>query len=154
MSESTTNEPSAGEPGTERRGQGEPEGQKWLSGIVSVIGLWIAVSPFVYETAMSITWNNLLVGGAVFLLAGYNYYRIITAHPTSTAVMSLVALLALWTLVSPFAIAGRIAMEGLEVAAQGLVWSNVVSGLIAAVLAAYIAYAAGRAVRTGAPAGT
>ncbi|SIR74905.1 SPW repeat protein [Natronorubrum thiooxidans] len=151
MSESTTTDPT-GEPRT--REQGEPAGKKWLSGIVSLIGLWIAVSPTIYEAAASMTWNNVLVGAAIFLLAGYNYYRIVNAYPTSTSVMSLVALLALWTIAAPFAFEGQVAMEGLDVAAQGLVWSNVVSGLIMAVLAAYIAYAAGTAVRTGTAAGT
>ncbi|RQH03513.1 SPW repeat protein [Natrarchaeobius oligotrophus] len=152
MSESTTTDPErTGDAQTQ--GQGEPGGQKWLSGIVSLIGLWIAVSPFVYEAAAELTWNNVVVGGAIFLLAGYNYYRIVTAHPTSTGVMSLVALLALWTLVAPFALEGQFAMEGLEIAAQGLIWSNVVTGIVAALLAAYIAYAAGRGVRTGTPAG-
>ncbi|MDQ2051473.1 SPW repeat protein [Natronolimnohabitans sp. A-GB9] len=136
------------------RDQGKPEGQKWLSGIVSVIGLWIAISPAIYEAAASITWNNVLVGGAIFLLAGYNYYRIVTDHPTSMGVMSLVALLALWTIAAPFAFEGQLAMEGLEVAAEGLVWSNVISGILMAVLAGYVAYAARTAVRTGTVAGT
>lgn len=136
------------------RDQREPESQKWLSGIVSVIGLWIAISPAIYEAAASITWNNVLVGGAIFLLAGYNYYRIVTDHPTSMGVMSLVALLALWTIAAPFAFEGQLAMEGLEVAAQGLVWSNVIAGILMAVLAGYVAYAARAAVRTGTVAGT
>ncbi|APX95655.1 SPW repeat domain-containing protein [Natronorubrum daqingense] len=152
MSESTTNDPTSGE--ASARDQGEPDGQKWLSGIVSVIGLWIAVSPTMYETAASITWNNTLVGGAIFLLAGYNFYRIVAGHPTSTGVLSLVTLLALWTVVAPFAFEGQFAMADLGVASEGLVWSNVVSGLIAAGLAAYIAYAAGSDVQTGTPAET
>ncbi|ELY60635.1 SPW repeat domain-containing protein [Natronolimnohabitans innermongolicus] len=139
---------------TTTRGQGEPEGQKWLSGIVSVIGLWIAVSPGVYEAAASITWNNGLVGGAIFLLAGYNYYRIVTGHPTSTGVMSLVAVLALWTIAAPFAFEGQFAMEGLEVAQAGLLWSTVVTGIVVAALAGYVAYAARTDVRTGTAAGT
>ena len=132
----------------------EPEGRKWLSGIISLIGLWIAVSPFVYEAMASLLWNNVIVGAAIFLLAGYNYYRIVTDHPTSVGVMSLVALLGLWILVAPFAIEGQIAVEGLEAAAEGLVWSSVVAGILTTVLAAYVAYAARGDVRTGAPAGT
>ncbi|WP_436347781.1 hypothetical protein [Natronorubrum sp. FCH18a] len=57
-----------------------------------MIGLWIAVSPATYETAAPTTRNNALVGGAVFLLAGYNYYRIVTDHSNSTCATSLVAL--------------------------------------------------------------
>ncbi|WP_226481506.1 SPW repeat protein [Natrinema amylolyticum] len=152
MSESTTNDPATGESHT--RDQGEPGGQKWLSGFVSLIGLWLAASPFVYEPAQSMLWNNLLIGGAIFLLAGYNYYRISNGHPTSTGVMSLVALLALWAVVSHFAIDGQFAIDGLEVAGAGLAWSNIVSGLVAAALSAYIAYTAGRDVPRGTAAGT
>ncbi|PCR92588.1 SPW repeat protein [Natrinema ejinorense] len=152
MSQSTTNDPATGEP--HAREQGEPAGQKWLSGVVSLIGLWLAVSPFIYEAAQSMLWNNLLIGGAIFLLAGYNYYRITNGYATSAGVMSLVALLALWMMVSQFAIDGQFAMDGLEAASQGLAWSNVVSGLLGAALSAYIAYTAGRDVPRGTAAGT
>ncbi|WP_408958839.1 SPW repeat protein [Natrinema sp. 74] len=151
MSESTTNEPVSGE---SRTRDDDAAGRKWLSGFVSLIGLWIAVSPFVYEQEPAMLWNNVLIGGAIFLLAGYNYYRISNAHPTSTGVMSLVALLALWIAVSQWAIDGQFAMDALEAAGIGLIWSNIVSGLVAAVLSAYIAYAGGRDVRTGTAAGT
>ncbi|MDS0477614.1 SPW repeat protein [Natrinema sp. 1APR25-10V2] len=151
MTESTTNEPTTGE---SRTRDDDASGRKWLSGFVSVIGLWIAVSPFLYSQDPAMFWNNVLIGAAIFLLAGYNYYRISSGHPTSTGVMSLVALLALWIVVSQWAIDGQFAIEALEVAGIGLIWSNIVSGLVAAALAAYIAYAGGRDVRTGTAAGT
>ncbi len=151
MSESTTSDPATGESSARQRGS---DGEKWLSGFVSLIGLWIAVSPFVYEQAAAMLWNNLLVGGAIFLLAGYNYYRLTTAHPTSTGIMSLVVLLALWVFISQWAIAGEFAMGGLETASTALIWSNVVSGLVAAALSAYIAYTGGREVPRGTAAQT
>ncbi|SEH11714.1 hypothetical protein SAMN04487967_0479 [Natronorubrum sediminis] len=107
-----------------------------------------------YETAASITWNNTIAGGAIFLLAGDNFYRIVAGHSTSTGVISPVTLLALWTIVAPFAFEGQFAMATLGVASEGPVWSNVVSGPIAAGLGASIAYAAGSDVRTGTPAET
>lgn len=150
MSESTT------DPTAERRTDRTTDGQgrKWLSGFVSLIGLWIAISPFIYEAAASMVWSSVIVGGGIFLLAGYNFYRHVADHPTSIGVMSLVALLGLWVLVSPFAMAGEFAIGGLEVAGEGLVWSSVVAGILTAILAAYIAYDARSDVRTGAPAGT
>ncbi|QLK25747.1 SPW repeat protein [Natrinema zhouii] len=151
MSESATDDPT-GE--SHARGQGEPAGQKWLSGFVSLIGLWLAVSPLVYETAESMLWNNLLIGGTIFLLAGYNYYRITNGHSTSIGVMSLAALLALWLAVSQWAIGGQFALSGLEIADAGLLWNNVVSGLVAAALSAYIAYAGGRELSRQAATGT
>lgn len=152
---SETNDATTGETDTPAtRTRDEPGANKWLSGIASLIGLWIAVSPFVYETAATMLWNNVLVGAAIFLLAGYNYYRIVTDHPSSTGVLSLAALLGLWTVVSQFAIDGRFAVSGLDAAPEALVWSNVVSGILAAAIVSYVAYAARRRVRTGAPTGT
>ncbi|ARS88325.1 SPW repeat protein [Natrarchaeobaculum aegyptiacum] len=132
----------------------DAQGRKWLSGFVSLIGLWIAISPFLYEAAASMLWSSVIVGAGIFLLAGYNFYRHVADHPTSLGVMSLVALLGLWVLVSPFAMAGEFAIDGLEVAGEGLIWSSVVAGILTAILAAYIAYDARSDVRTGAPAGT
>ena len=120
----------------ESRAQGEPEGQKWLSGIISLIGLWIAVSPFVYDATETALWNNLLVGAAIFLVAGYNYYRIVTNHTTSVGAMTLVAILGLWALVAPWLV---------EYAADGLFWSTVVTGALVAILSGYVAYEANRA---------
>src|SRR6056297_1037338 len=151
MSESTTNDPATGESASRQRGS---DGEKWLSGFVSLIGLWIALSPFVYGPAASMLWNDLLVGGAIFLLAGYNYYRLTNADATSTGVMSLVALLGLWVFISQWAIGGEFAMSGLEAASTGLIWSNILSGLVAAGLSAYIAYTGGREVPRGTAAQT
>lgn len=158
MSESPPTDRTTGETETQNRTQGEPAGQKWLSGLVSLIGLWIAASPFVYEATDAAIWNNLIVGAAIFLIAGYNYYRITNNQSTSTGAMSLVVLLGLWTLIAPYtlewAVEGAVATEGLEVAAQALVWSNVVTGILTALLAGYVGYMAGSDVHTGTAAET
>lgn len=150
MSESTTDDPTTADPRPHE--QSAPGRQRWLSGFVSLIGLWLAVAPFVYGAAPSMRWNNLLVGGAIFLLAGYNYYRLTTGDETSIGVMALVALLALWIAVSHFTIGTGFATTGLETT-DGMLWNNVVSGFIAAALAAYIAYVGGTRVEAGAAAG-
>lgn len=117
---------------------------KWLSGVAALIGLWIAASPFVYGVAQAMMWNNVLTGAAIFLIAGYNYYRITKGHTSNTGAMSLVVLLGLWALLSPFLMA---------VGSNALTMSNIVSGLVTAGIAAYVAYAA-RRMRAGAAAGT
>lgn len=119
---------------------------KWLSGITSLIGLWIAASPFLYEVTDAMMWNNVLTGAGIFLIAGYNYYRITKGHTSSTGAMSLVMLLGLWALLSPFI------ME-IGADAEALRMSNIVSGLLTAALAGYVAYAA-RRMRAGTAAGT
>lgn len=105
---------------------------KLLSGLVALIGIWIAASPFVFESTETALWNNVLVGAAIFLLAGYNYYRMSNAHLASVGVASLVALLGLWALASPFV---------LGMGSETLLWSTAISGLVVAALSGYNAYA-------------
>lgn len=116
---------------------------KWLSGFVSLIGAWIFISAFVYP-AMSMTsyWNNLIIGAAIFLVAGYNYYRMSKGLSTSIGSSSFVALLGLWMILVPFVMDVGTAF-----------WSDIVSGVVVAIIAGYNAYA-GREARAGAPAGT
>ncbi|GAA0231742.1 hypothetical protein ACFFQF_25905 [Haladaptatus pallidirubidus] len=116
---------------------------KWLSGFVSLVGAWIFISAFIYPT-MSITsyWNNIIIGAAIFLVAGYNYYRMTKGLTASVGSSSFVALLGLWMILVPFAMTVGAAF-----------WSDIVSGVIVAVIAGYNAYA-GRKARAGAPAGT
>lgn len=112
---------------------------KYLSGIVSLIGLWIAVSPYVYEATQTATWNNLAVGTAIFLLAGYNYYRMSKEHRMDVGVPSLVALLGLWSMVAPFLLA---------YGSNALLWSTIASGLGVLALSGYNAYQSKRTETT------
>ncbi|SIR80839.1 SPW repeat-containing protein [Haladaptatus litoreus] len=116
---------------------------KWLSGFVSLVGAWIFISSFIYP-AMSITsyWNNIIIGAAIFLVAGYNYYRMTKGLTASIGSSSFVALLGLWMILVPFVMTVGAAF-----------WSDIISGAIVAVIAGYNAYA-GREARAGAPAGT
>ncbi|WP_241430462.1 SPW repeat protein [Natrinema limicola] len=75
-------------------------------------------------------------------------------NATSTGVMSLVALLGLWIFISQWAIGSEFAIGGLEAASTGLIWSNILSGLAAAGLSAYIASTGGREVPRGTAAQT
>lgn len=116
---------------------------KWVSGLVSLVGLWIAASPFVYDTTQMGLWNNAVVGLAIFLIAGYNFYRMSNGFFASVGSASLVALLGLWTIVAPFVMAFE---------TEAMLWSNVGAGAVVALLAAYNAYANREA--QAAPAGT
>ena len=105
---------------------------KWVSGIISLVGLWIAISPFVYGAGAAALWNNVVVGLAIFLLAGFNYYRMTKGLLASVGVASLVVLLGLWSIVAPFVFG---------MASTALVWSTIIAGLVAAVVSGYNAYA-------------
>lgn len=105
---------------------------KWISGIASLIGLWIAASPFVYDTANVAIWNNVAVGAAIFLIAGFTYYQFASGTFAAIGALSLVVLLGLWTIVAPYA---------MEFDSNALLLSNVVAGAAVALLAAYNTYA-------------
>lgn len=121
----------------------DESGLKWLSGFVSLVGAWIFVSSFVYTTmSMSSYWNNLIIGAAIFLIAGYNYYRMSRGMAASVGSASFVALLGLWMILVPFIMSVSTAF-----------WSDIISGIVVAVIAGYNAYAS-RGERAGAPAGT
>ncbi|WP_458189912.1 SPW repeat domain-containing protein [Haladaptatus sp. NG-WS-4] len=128
---------------TTRQTDTDESNLRWLSGFVSLVGAWIFISAFVYP-AMSVTsyWNNLIIGGAIFLVAGYNYYRMMKGMSASIGSSSFVALLGLWMILVPFVMDVGTAF-----------WSDVVSGVVVAIVAGYNAYA-GREARAAAPAGT
>ncbi|WP_121822809.1 SPW repeat protein [Halostella salina] len=111
-------------------------GSKLLAGFASLVGAWLAVSPFVYGDAAGISleaagWNNVIVGAAIFLVAGYNYYRMSNGLNVSEAAAGLVALLGLWLIVAPFVVFD---------VSTGMLSSTAVSGLVVAAIGAYNAY--------------
>ena len=118
------------------RGAGDLRGSKLLAGFASLIGLWIAVAPFVYGNTTGVALdaaggNNVIVGAAIFLVAGYNYYRMSKGLNVSGAAAALVALLGLWLVVAPLA--------AFDVS-TGLLSSTAVSGLVVAAIGAYNLY--------------
>lgn len=108
-----------------------------VSLIVAALGLWVALSVLVFDTAAAPLWNDVLVGLVVAAAAGYNYYRVINDVPLSTGIASLIAVLGIWLIIS----AALLGMTG------GLFWSTLAAGLLIAGLAGYNAYEA-REART------
>jgi|GEM_PF-431542 len=118
----------------------DTDAMKWVSGIVSLIGLWIAASPFVYDTTTMATWNNAAVGLAIFLVAGFTYYQLANGMFAAVGALSLVVLLGLWTAAAPYA---------MDFESNALLFSNVLAGAAVAVIAAYDAYANREAQTSG-----
>lgn len=104
---------------------------RWLSGIVSLVGLLLAVAPFLWADTEMALWNNVAVGLAVFLLAGYNYYRMSKGFIGSISVATLVALLGLWSVVAPFVY---------PFDAETLAWVTIGAGVVVALVSGYNAY--------------
>lgn len=122
-----------GSPGgsTGRTSMPDRRTRSYLSAIAALLGAWIAVSPFVYEGMVGAeTWNNVLVGAAIFLAAGYNYYRQRNGMPTNVGAAGLAALLGLWLVIAAF----------LLDMGTGAFWSTLVSGALIAVMAGANAY--------------
>lgn len=104
---------------------------QWVSALVALVGLWIVASPFVYESTEAATWNNALVGTAIFLLAAYNFYLLSNGDLANVGVAALAVLLGLWIAVSPF---------GMVMGSDALATSSIIAGLVVALLSAYNAY--------------
>ncbi|WP_226005341.1 SPW repeat domain-containing protein [Natrinema salinisoli] len=112
------------------------DAMQWVSALAALIGLYLVASPFLFESTDAATWNDTLVGTAIFLTAGYNFYRLSKDRLASVGVASLTVLLGLWALVSPSII---------EMGSNELATGTAISGLLVAVLAAYNAYANSKA---------
>ncbi|WP_226481080.1 SPW repeat domain-containing protein [Natrinema amylolyticum] len=108
------------------------DAMQWVSALVALIGLYIVASPFILESTDAAIWNDTLVGTAIFLTAGYNFYRLSKDRLASVGVASLAVLLGLWALVSP---------SFIEMGSNELATGTAISGLAVAALSAYNAYA-------------
>ncbi|WP_135829870.1 SPW repeat domain-containing protein [Halorussus halobius] len=103
----------------------------YISAAVALVGAWIVISAFLYSPPAANFWNDVIVGAAIGIIAGYNALRTDDVEGINTGAAALVALLGLWMVVAPFLF---------EVLTDGAFWSDVVSGAIVAVLAGYNAY--------------
>lgn len=104
---------------------------RWLTGVVSLVGLWLAGSAFLYDATAAARWNNLVVGGAICLLGGYGFARLLRDQRPDLGSTGLAALLGLWAVAAPFL---------LDFGSEALVWSTTASGIAVAVLSGYGAY--------------
>lgn len=109
---------------------------QWVSALVALIGLYLVASPFIFEATEQAIWNDTLVGTAIFLVAGYNFYRLSKDRLASVGLASLAVLLGLWALASPSVI---------EMGSNELATGTAISGLTVALLSAYNAYANNKA---------
>lgn len=105
---------------------------KMLSGLAMILGLWILAAPMIFESTQSALWNNVIVGAAIAILAGYNYFRLHRSRLASPGVAAFVTLLGIWSLAVPFV---------MEMGSEELTWATALAGLVVTVLGGYNAYA-------------
>lgn len=125
-----------------------------ISALVALIGAWFVAAPFVFEAiwpvqfeiAQAHFWSNLIVGLALVVLGGYNYYRRRGERLGSVGVAAFVALLGLWLIATPFVFGTEV---GMDVAGGDLMgWNDTLLGLVVFILGAYSAYEARKTGRT------
>ncbi|WP_435175795.1 SPW repeat domain-containing protein [Halorussus sp. AFM4] len=57
-----------------------------VASLVALLGLWLVVAPFIYDTASALSfWNDIVVGALVAILAGYNIYTARDVEETTAA---------------------------------------------------------------------
>ena len=107
---------------------------KGLTGLNTLLGVWLFVSPFIFQTTAGGAWNLFIVGAAIAILAGYNWARTSQGRVPSSGVSSVNAVLGLWMALSPFVFLYGVALS----------WNVVITGLLVLAFAGYVAYEASR----------
>lgn len=110
---------------------------RWVSALAAVAGMGLAFSPFLATSPLAIDatdttlWNNTLIGTAIFLLAGYNYYQLSRGEFADVRIALLASILGLWAMISAYVI---------EISTFEIRASTVMFGLIAVICSTYTAY--------------
>ncbi|MCA1836579.1 MAG: SPW repeat protein [Actinobacteria bacterium] len=91
--------------------------------LMFLAGLYLAVSPWVvgFNGMVTLSVNNLIVGAALAMLA----LRFSSAGRRAVGVAGAVPVIGAWTIIAPWVVSGN-------VATTASIWSNVVTGVIAA----------------------
>lgn len=129
---------------------------KWVSALVALAGVWLVGGALLFDALAASFWNGIIVGGALVVLGGYNYYRRSSDELGSTAAATLTALLGLWLVAAPFVYGGGFDAGGsfAELTTEAWFWNDIVVGLVVLVLGVYSAYEASDAdAGTARPAG-
>jgi hypothetical protein len=93
--------------------------------LMFLAGLYLAVSPWVvgFNGMVTLSVNNLIVGAALAMLA----LRFSSAGRRAVGVAGAVPVIGAWTIIAPWVVSGN-------VATTASIWSNVVTGVIAALI--------------------
>lgn len=112
---------------------------KWISALIALAGAWLVFEAFWFDQLLlGNVWNDVIVGIALIVLGGYNYYRRSNEELGSTAAAGLSALLGLWLIVSPFVY--DVEVNGAELTTELGFWNDVIVGLLVLLLGAYSVY--------------
>ncbi|WP_135366498.1 SPW repeat protein [Halosimplex halophilum] len=116
------------------------EAGKWVSALVALLGLWMLAEAFILNPVAGNFWSDIIVGAALVVLGGYNFYRRSNEQLGSVGVGAFVALLGLWLIATPFILGSTEGFAAVETDLE--FWNDIVVGLLVFVLGAYSAYEA------------
>lgn len=105
---------------------------RWITIGIGLLGAWLMGSPFVLGAPTIGAWNNVVVGGALSLLAGHNYSYEREQGKPSQWIASVLLVLGSWLLFAPFILG----------VSGSLRWNDVIVGVLVTAFAGYNAYAA------------
>ena len=103
---------------------------KVITKVIGVLGIFLMAFPFVFDAPTAHALNDVLVGGTITALSGYNYSQAKVHSRASKRVSGVMVLLGVWLLVVPFI---------LDVTGV-LRWSDVATGILVTAFAGYNMY--------------
>ncbi|MFB6104800.1 MAG: SPW repeat protein [Halobacteriaceae archaeon] len=111
---------------------------KWTSWLTALVGLWLAVSPFVLTGSIASgnpLYSTVIGGALVVVLSAYTAWTWRSRDAEDLAEYSawLAGLIGLWTAISPFILTGAIQ-------SGTVLYSTVAAGVLILVLDAYAGY--------------
>jgi uncharacterized membrane protein HdeD (DUF308 family) len=114
--------------------ESNPAGRgKLISALIVLAGIWLVIEPLLFDLVPGNFWNDMILGFALIILGGYNYYRRANDQLASTAVAGLVVLIGVWLIASPFVYDTGLAQETIgfdeELTELGF-WNDIVVGLL------------------------
>lgn len=105
---------------------------KSITVLTGALGVWLVAFPFIVGSPSLDRWNDVVVGGMIAALAGYNCSRERVQGGPSKGVSGALLLLGGWLLFAPF-------LTGVT---GNLLWNDVAVGVLVTAFAGYNVYVA------------
>jgi drug/metabolite transporter (DMT)-like permease len=121
-------------------GANPSESGKWISALIALLGLWMAVQAIGVELTAAQFWNDILVGALLIGVGGYNYSQRASERFGNTAVALIAVAAGLWLIAAPFVLGADTGFT--ETTNVFGFYNDLVVGLLAVILGAYSAYKA------------
>lgn len=105
---------------------------KWITILTAILGIWLFTFPVWSGSPILDRWNDLVAGGIITTLSGYNFARDYREIGPSKRISTGLALVGVWLLFVPFVIGVM----------GPLLWNDIVVGVLVTSFAIYNLYMA------------